>query len=213
VPWASRLLRGERVWVKVTPRGEPAQGADGRVDIRYKEGGKVYRAATRNLAADPEPSVLSDRAAEGAAAAASAPRPAEQRPAVDPIMVFTDGACTGNPGPMGIGVVLLDGAERRELSEYLGQGTNNIAELTAILRGLQLAARDRTVIVHSDSAYALGLLGKGWKAKANRELVTELRALAGEFGDLRLVKVAGHSGVPENERCDELARLAITRGK
>jgi ribonuclease HI len=114
---------------------------------------------------------------------------------------------------MGIGSVVLDGRERREVSEYLGVGTNNIAELTAIARALELCPPERTVVLHSDSAYALGLLGKGWKAKANQELVQRLRQIAAPFRDLRLVKVAGHAGVSENERCDQLARDAIIRRK
>ena len=85
---------------------------------------------------------------------------------------------------MGIGVVVLDDGERQELGEYLGIGTNNIAELIAIERGLELvadaqprtAARDAPrVRVYSDSGYAIGLLDKGWKAKANQELVARLR--------------------------------------
>jgi ribonuclease HI len=134
----------------------------------------------------------------------------KQLPA-DAVIVYTDGACTGNPGPMGIGVVISDGKERREISEYLGVGTNNIAELTAIERALEQCPRERTVVVHSDSAYALGLLGQNWKAKKNQELVARLRELAAQFKDVRWVKVAGHAGVPENERCDQLARDAIQR--
>jgi ribonuclease HI len=196
------------VWVKLTPRGEPAAGPDGRVEILYKPGGKVYRASVRNLEADPAPERLSDAAALPAAA----PVPTDTNaPATEAIHVYTDGACTGNPGPMGIGVVILDGKQRREISEYLGHGTNNIAELTAILRGLEAVPADRPIIVYSDSSYALGLLSKGWKAKANQELVETLRAKAAQFKWLRFVKVAGHSGVPENERCDELARQAIIR--
>jgi ribonuclease HI len=214
VPWANKLLRGDRVLVKVNPRGEPAAGPDGRVEIRYRAGGKIYRASTRNLEADPEGRTISDvEAAAGDAGDAKKPGASEEAaaPIKDAIIVYTDGACTGNPGPMGVGVVILDGKERREVSEFLGHGTNNIAELTAIVRALELCPRDRPVIVHSDSAYALGLLGKGWKAKANQELVEKMRALAREFKLLRLVKVAGHSGVSENERCDELARSAIVK--
>ena len=205
--WASRKLRGERVWIKVKPNGDPAAGPDGRVEVRYKPGGKVYRAGVRNLEADPEPATLSDADAEGPKEAAA---PAARTPD-NALIVYTDGACTGNPGPMGIGVVVVDGKERRELSEYLGVGTNNIAELTAIERALAICPRDRTVLVHSDSAYALGLLGKNWKAKANQELVARLRKLAAEFKDVRWVKVAGHAGVPENERCDQLAREAVEK--
>jgi ribonuclease HI len=135
------------------------------------------------------------------------------------VHVYTDGACTGNPGPMGIGVVLLDpladptaNQTRRELSEFLGFGTNNIAELTAILRGLQLCPRNRPVVIYSDSAYAIGLLSQSWKAKANAELVAELRQLVRVFPTVRFVKVKGHSGDVENDRCDELARRATKQG-
>jgi ribonuclease HI len=211
--WASRRLRGERVWIKVKPSGEPAAGPDGRVEIRYKPGGKIYRAGVRNLEADPEAASISDAEADGpketpatngGASGGAVPK--------DALIVYTDGACTGNPGPMGVGVVILDGKERKEVSEFLGHGTNNIAELTAIVRALELCPPERTVVLHSDSSYALGLLGKNWKAKANQELVASMRKLAGGFRDLRLVKVAGHAGVAENERCDELARMAIVRG-
>ena len=225
VTWASRRLRGERVYVKLNVRGEPAAGPDGRVEIIYKPGGKVYRAGARNLEADPEPVKLSDAdAAPGKASAAKAENGENGQkndgghgakgPAPnDALIVYTDGACTGNPGPMGVGVVILDGKERKEVSEYLGHGTNNIAELAAIVRALELCPKERTVVLHCDSSYALGLLGKGWKAKANQELVEKMRAEAKQFRDLRLVKVAGHAGVAENERADELARMAITRGR
>ena len=133
-------------------------------------------------------------------------------PAKEPIHAWTDGACGGNPGPAGIGVVLRCGDRRKEISEYLGEGTNNIAELLAVKRALEsIRDRKRTVYLYSDSSYVLGLLGSGWKARANRELVEELRALRTRFADLRLVKVPGHAGVPENERADALARDAIVR--
>jgi ribonuclease HI len=204
------MLRGERVFVRVDADGAPTAGSDGRVDIVYKPGGKIYRAGARNLADDPDPKTLPDAEAEAgerapAESAKRAPLPS------DAIIVYTDGACTGNPGPAGLGVVIIDGGKRRELSEYLGIGTNNIAELMAIVRALEEVPPDRTVVLHSDSAYSLGLLGKGWKAKANQELVERMRTVAKKFKDLRLVKVAGHAGVPENERADELARTAIIK--
>lgn len=230
MPWVSRLLRGDRVWARASAGGALAASGDGRVDIIYnRKGGKVYRAAARNLDDDPQPETLADDAVQtgttaqasqlSMASGASSPSvpsgaPAKQpvRPAaVNPLIVYADGACSGNPGPAGIGVVFLDGAKREEVSEYLGTGTNNIAELTAIIRALERAPRDRTVIIHSDSAYALGLLGSGWKAKANQDLVAKMRSLASGFRDLRLVKVAGHAGIAENERADALARDAVTR--
>src|SRR5690349_17219289 len=125
MPWVSRLLRGDRVWIKVSAAGEPQAGSDGRVDVLYKKGGKVYRAALRNLSPDPEPTTLPDEEA-----APAGPAPDKKQLPADAVIVYTDGACTGNPGPMGIGVVISDGKERREISEYLGVGTNNIAELT-----------------------------------------------------------------------------------
>jgi len=208
VPWVSRLLRGERVYVKVGPGGAPATGSDGRVDIVYKPGGKVYRAGARNLLPDPSPQTLPD--SEVAPAPGVPPMKDKASVPNDAIIVYTDGACSGNPGPAGLGVVILDGGKRRELSEYLGTGTNNIAELMAIVRALEEVPRDRTIVLHSDSSYSLGLLGKGWKAKANQELVGRLRKRVAAVPNLEFVKVPGHAGVPENERCDELARDAIT---
>lgn len=221
--WIRRKLKNEIVYVRVDGEGKPLAGSDGRVDIRYKPNAaaKVYRAALRNLqpTEDPKDEIPVelpgiDSADIPAAAASAGAAAGTGAPAGNPIVIYTDGACTGNPGPAGIGVVILDGPERREISEYLGQGTNNIAELTAIERALEAVnpqGRGRPVLVHSDSSYAIGLLSKGWKAKANADLVTRIRGLARSFGDLRFVKVRGHSGVAENERCDELARTAINR--
>lgn len=226
MPWVRRLLRGSEVFVRAGEDGTPAKGPDGRVDIVYKlvASAKIYRAALGNLEATPaqlaeaplpDGDVASAAPAEGAAKGqARAPGPSS----ADTIIVYTDGACTGNPGPMGVGVVMIADGARRELSEYLGHGTNNIAELVAIERGLELVEKlgepavQRPVRVHSDSAYALGLLGKGWKAKANQELVERLRRLARRFPRVEWIKVAGHAGVPENERCDELARQAVSKG-
>jgi len=128
----------------------------------------------------------------------------------DAILAFTDGACSGNPGPAGIGVVLVCGEFRKEISEYIGEATSNIAELTAVVRALS-AIRDRTrhVILHSDSEYTIGTLTRDWKIRANKPLIEQARALAATFGHLRFEWVPGHAGVAENERCDELARTAI----
>jgi ribonuclease HI len=211
MPWIKHRLRDADVWAKVDATGALVTDRDGRVEIVYKPaaGAKVYRAGARNLSpvagevsVDFEPG---ERAPEKPAA-----QPAQ--PAADAIQVWTDGACSGNPGPAGLGVVVIDGKQRTELSEYLGEGTNNIAELTAILRGLEaISDRSRPVVVYSDSSYSIDILTKAWKAKKNVELIGELRALCRQFSDLRFVKVAGHAGVVLNERCDQLARDAITR--
>jgi len=99
------------------------------------------------------------------------------------------------------------------VGEYLGVGTNNIAELTAIDRALDLIGDDahtRRVRIYTDSAYSIGVLSKGWKAKANQELIARMRRRLASLPQVEFVKVSGHAGVPENERCDELARNAIT---
>ena len=129
------------------------------------------------------------------------------------VCVFTDGACSGNPGPAGIGVVLSYKGHQKEISRHIGMATNNIAELEAIRAGL-MAVKDRKlpVIVFTDSGYAYGLLSRGWKAKLNRDLVEAIRALAGSFCNLRFVKVKGHAGHPENERADRLAVAALEVG-
>jgi ribonuclease HI len=220
-------FKDQQVWVRADDSGRPILDRDGRAEMKYREAdNKSYRPSPGNLLPDdgatlPEVPHPSHKPVPGSAAASK--RPAADgsalagrsgEPAVE---IWTDGACSGNPGPMGIGVVVIDGGQRREHGDYLGIGTNNIAELTAIERGLELAAesagfdRARLVRIYSDSAYAIGLLEKGWKAKANQELVARLRRRLTDFARVEFVKVAGHAGVPENERCDELARRAIGR--
>lgn len=126
------------------------------------------------------------------------------------ILAYADGACSGNPGPAGLGVVMFWDDHRQELSEFLGDGTNNIAELTAILRVLEAAPdKSRPVHIYTDSMYSIGILSKGWKAKANRDLVESIRSLLAEFDDVRFFHVRGHAGVELNERADELAVLAV----
>jgi ribonuclease HI len=222
------------VFVHVDPEGHPLLDSEGRAEMKYKESdSRVYRPSPGNLgraaaavaptAGDASPAARTRpggaagtsvvAAKKRASGASSKPAPAGPA-AIDTQHVWTDGACTGNPGPMGIGVVLLCNGEQTELSEYLGIGTNNIAELTAIERGLEMAEkiapkRDRPIRVYTDSAYSIGVLSLGWKAKANQELVARIRKQLTGFPDVLFVKVAGHAGIPENERCDELARAAI----
>jgi ribonuclease HI len=224
MPWLRHRLRDSDVWAKVDANAALVKDRDGRVEIVYKPAGgaRVYRAGARNLTPAPGSEPMEFEAGEpaeprsrdaGAPADGSARQPTAQAAPADAIHVWTDGACSGNPGRAGLGVVILgDGSGEREISEYLGDATNNIAELTAILRGLQAVSdRTRPVIVYSDSAYSIGLLTKSWKAKKNVELVDELRALTRTFRDLRFVKVAGHAGIALNERVDQLATGAITR--
>jgi ribonuclease HI len=223
MPWQKMLFREESVWVRVGDDGRPALDRDGRAEMKYRESdSKSYRPGPANLRPDPNGGAARELTA-GEGDGANPRSKGRKAPAADDgeyLQIWTDGACSGNPGPMGIGVVIIDGREREEAGEYLGVGTNNIAELVAIERGLALATKrvpengDRRVRVYSDSAYAIGVLDKQWKAKANQELVARLRRKLSAFpAPVQFVKVSGHAGVPENERCDELGRQAIARAR
>lgn len=208
MPWRPVVLRGTRVLARCHPDGTLVDEG-GRVEIRYKASdGKSYRAATRNLELTSEP-VLADEHCSDAVPAVSAKSAAP--PSDAKLVAYTDGACSGNPGPAGLGVVLTEDGARRELSEYLGIGTNNVAELTAILRALEGVGRaSEPMLVHTDSQYAIGVLTKGWKAKANVQLIADIKERMRNFPRLTLVYVKGHAGIPLNERADELARAAVT---
>jgi ribonuclease HI len=129
----------------------------------------------------------------------------------DAIHIWADGACSGNPGPAGSGTVLVQGQRRREISTWLGEGTNNVAELTAVLQGLRALKRPvrRPLVVHTDSQYSIGVLARGWKAKANQELVAEIRTEIAGIPRVVWHWIRGHDGVVLNERADALARRAV----
>ena len=208
-------FKGEQVWVRADETGQLVLDAEGRAEMKYRETDtKSYRPSPGNLILDQggvpsAPPPERKRRASGASKAVAKVPSRTPSAAGSAIEIWTDGACSGNPGPMGIGVVVIDGPTRREKGEYLGIGTNNIAELTAIARGVDLAGdAGRRMRVYTDSSYAIGVLSKGWKAKANQELIAVLRRQLAPL-DVEFVKVAGHAGIPENERCDELAREAV----
>lgn len=142
--------------------------------------------------------------------------PAELRglapPADGIVEIYTDGACTGNPGPCSYGMLRREGDSYYEVSQWLGHGTNNIGELWAIKVAIEeLEDRGAKVLIHTDSSYSIGVLSKGWKAKANVALITEIKSLLATCDDVTFVKVKGHSGLPLNERADRLAVEAIER--
>ena len=140
-----------------------------------------------------------------------------------PIFVYTDGGSIGNPGPGAYGVVLHDGDEVQELSRGYRRTTNNRMELMGVLAGLELAAQrdsNRAAVVVSDSRYVVDAVEKGWldrwatqgwKTKKGRvknvDLWERIRtSVDGRDVEFRWVK--GHSGHPQNERCDELVGQA-----
>jgi len=137
------------------------------------------------------------------------------------VVIYTDGACSGNPGPGGWGSVMLYRGHRRELSGGEKQTTNNRMEMMAVIAALETLKRSCKVCVHTDSTYVMkGMTewlenwkARGWKTAAKKPVLNEDlwrrldEAAARHEVEWRWVK--GHSGVPENERADELARKAI----
>jgi ribonuclease HI len=205
-------LRDADVWAKVDATGAPIADREGRVEIIYKAepGAKVYRAAARNL------TPMGGDAVELEVAEPAPPKQPGATAAIpsNAVQVWTDGGCAPNPGPGGIGVLIVDGQDQRELAEYLGHSTNNICELTAILRGLELVPdKARPVIVYTDSQYAIGMLHLGYKAKANQDLIAETLQLVRQFKDLRFIKVLAHSGIALNERVDQLVHMGRAKGR
>lgn len=129
------------------------------------------------------------------------------------IKIYTDGASSGNPGPAGIGVLFIFEDKQREISRYIGHGTNNIAELSAIKTALEELKRDDLPVrIYTDSNYSIGLLTQGWKPKKNQSLIHQIKGLMARFSDLKFIKVKGHAGIKENEVADYLATSAIKKG-
>ena len=122
------------------------------------------------------------------------------------IHMYTDGACSGNPGSAGIGVYMKYNDHTKEISEGIGVATNNVAELKAIKAGLEaLTIKDKPIIIYSDSAYCIGLFTKDWNPTKNLELINEIQTLINTFDNIEFVKVKGHSNNHGNNRADALA--------
>ena len=140
------------------------------------------------------------------------------------VTLYTDGACSGNPGPGGWGVVLLFGEHRRELSGGERETTNNRMELTAVIEGLRCLKYPCEVDVYSDSAYTVNAFQNGWisswekngwkKADNKPVLNIDLWQRLLELTKMHMVsfkKVKGHADNEHNNRCDALARGAIEK--
>ena len=120
------------------------------------------------------------------------------------IDVYTDGACSGNPGRGGWAAVIVDGAGKRSLHGSEEDTTNNRMEMLAVIKGLEALPRSASVTVHSDSAYVINTMTRNWRRNANKDLWSRLDAAAAARS-VRWRKVLGHSGVALNEEADELA--------
>ena len=218
VQWIRMVFKGHKVWAETNATGG-LKLSSGKVRIKYQmdqdyeylvfpnalkpADGKTIEKSTHSLPAKKSPP-------KKVASPESASPPIETDIPENAIIIYTDGASSGNPGPSGIGVLLKYGGREKEISKYIGQGTNNIAELEAIRTALlELKKTDLPVRIYTDSNYALGLLSKGWKAKMNTELVAEIRDIIRRFKDIRFIKVEGHAGIEGNERADRLAVSAI----
>ena len=141
------------------------------------------------------------------------------------VTIYTDGACSGNPGPGGYGTVLLYGEARKELSGGYRLTTNNRMEILAVIKGLEALKEPCKVLLYSDSRYVVDAIEKGWVAKwrqngwmrnkkeraQNVDLLERMTVLM-EKHQVSFHWVKGHADNPENERCDELARMAIQSG-
>lgn len=139
---------------------------------------------------------------------------------MEEITIYTDGACSGNPGPGGWGAILMFGDTKKEISGGLDNTTNNVMELTAVIESLKMLKRPCRVDLYSDSTYVVnaflqkwiyGWIKKNWKTAGNdpvknKELWQELYGLT-KIHDVTFHKVKGHADNEFNNRCDELARM------
>ncbi|MBR3249475.1 MAG: ribonuclease HI [Clostridia bacterium] len=141
---------------------------------------------------------------------------------MEKVIIYTDGACSGNPGPGGWGTVLMYKDTKKEISGGNKETTNNIMELTAVVEGLKMLKFPCEVELYSDSAYIVNAFNQGWiynwkkknwktsdgKEVKNKEIWQELYSLT-KTHKVTFIKVKGHSDNEYNNRCDELARNAI----
>ncbi len=140
------------------------------------------------------------------------------------ITIYTDGACSGNPGPGGWGAVLIFGNTQKEISGGAKDTTNNIMEMTAVIEALKLLKEPCVVSLYSDSAYVVnafkehwieGWIAKGWvnskkEPVKNKELWLEMIELTNKH-KVNFIKVKGHSTNELNNRCDFLATSAAKK--
>ena len=142
------------------------------------------------------------------------------------IEIYTDGACSGNPGPGGWGVVLLYQGNKKELSGYQPETTNNRMELFAAIQGLAALREPCEVTLYSDSSYLINAFEKHWldnwqrngwktssKSPVENQDLWKLLLLHVKNHRVRFVKVKGHSDNAYNNRCDEMAVAAICNGR
>lgn len=143
---------------------------------------------------------------------------------MEEVTIYTDGACSGNPGPGGWGTILMCKNASKEISGGSKNTTNKIMEITAVIEGLKLLKYPCKVTLYSDSAYVVNAFNQGWiynwvkknwktagnEPVKNKELWQELYNLT-KVHEVKFIKVKGHSDNEFNNKCDELARNAIKK--
>lgn len=141
---------------------------------------------------------------------------------MEKVVIYTDGACSGNPGPGGWGAILMYKGTKKEISGAKNNTTNNVMELTAALEGLKMLKFPCEVELYSDSAYLVNGFLQGWiynwqrnnwktsnkELVKNKEIWQELYKMT-QIHEVKFIKVKGHADNDFNNRCDELARNAI----
>jgi ribonuclease HI len=127
-------------------------------------------------------------------------------------VLIVDGACLGNPGPGGWAAIIRSSEGEVVLSGGCPESTNNRMELTALREGLRALPEGSSVTVVTDSEYLRGTLGGGWRRRANHDLLAELDELL-RTRSVTWEMVRGHSGHPDNERVDRLARAEAERAR
>lgn len=216
--WKRMAFKGNKVWMALDEKQQPVE-KNGKLLIKYQVD-QEYEYWVHKESVAPV-SQLKQEKKTGAAGKKREKHKNDDKKIIaglkeelpdEAVLVFTDGASSGNPGPSGIGVLLLYRENEKSISQYIGQATNNIAELKAIQTGL-LEIKNKTLPVRlfTDSGYAYGVLSLGWKARKNTELIQAIKKIMATFRDLKLVKIKGHAGVPENEKADKLAVAAIAK--
>jgi ribonuclease HI len=137
------------------------------------------------------------------------------------VVMYTDGACSGNPGPGGWGAVLMSGKHRKEIFGGERETTNNRMEMMAIIQGAESLKRGCSVDIYTDSTYVMkgmtewleGWKKRGWRTASKKPVknvdLWQRLENALDHHEVNWFWVKGHSGVPENERADELARQGI----
>ena len=128
------------------------------------------------------------------------------------IKLYTDGACSGNPGPGGWAAIIIKGDYIHKISGSDKSTTNNRMEIIAVIEGLKMTSESSKVEVITDSAYVVNTMTKGWKRNKNQDLWGELDTLVSKR-DVKFTWVKGHASNQYNNECDKIAVLEYQKYK